>query len=485
MQSLRAKGLLIVIIPLLFEVVFAILVMAMDVVAKRQHAAELREKEITASAYRLLALLVDTETGIRGYIISGQPRFTEPYDRAEREAPLEIQRLRALQPELAVQVAALERLATPVLAYQTAQRDRVASGKRAEAAAIVSIGTGKMKMDAFRGEMARFMDDHRKLEIIRAAEGAAMSRRLRNVVVCGVAMNITVAAVMAAFFTTRIARRFRVVVENTFRAERQEPLHPRVGGRDEIAHLDRRFHDAIAALERGRRELESMNGELESFSYSVSHDLRAPLRAVMGYARMVDEDFSDRLDDEGRRFLATISSEAERMGRLIDDLLAFSRLGRNPLQLIPVDVAALAREALADIPASADPRVTVRIDALPPARADRAMLRHVLVNLLSNAIKFSSRRDAIPVEVGGASDGSQNVYWVRDEGAGFDQRFADKLFGVFQRLHAASEFDGTGVGLAIVARVIHRHGGRVWAESEEGRGACFYFTLERLQENET
>ena len=224
-------------------------------------------------------------------------------------------------------------------------------------------------------------------------------------------------------------------------------------------------------------ELEAVNKELASFSYSVSHDLRAPLRAVDGYARMMEEDYAARLDDEGRRLLGVIRGSAGKMGQLIDDLLAFSRLGRQTLTRQAVDMAALAREALAD--ARGDAKAAVDIRELPGAHGDRALLKQVWVNLISNALKYSSKRDAPRVEIGGEFDGDENVYWVRDNGAGFDPRYTAKLFGVFQRLHSQEEFTGTGVGLAIVQRVVTRHGGRVWAEGRPDAGACFHFSLPR------
>jgi signal transduction histidine kinase len=468
-RSLRDKGLLVLAVPLAFEIGFVLVVMAMESSAAREHEAEMRAQATITSAYHVLQLVVDTETAIRGYIIAGQPRFAEPYKRAIREVPLEIERLQALVAKGPHDVALLKARARTVLAYQTMQHERIVRGHRAEAATIVEAGTGKQLMDSFRASVQEFLARYRVIHEQTGRSSVRARRNLRNVVVGGLLMNVIVAATMAEFFARSITRRLAVVVENTFLIERREPLRGAVQGSDEIAQLDARFHSMANALEKSRREL-------EAFTYSVSHDLRAPLRAVNGYARMIEEDFAAKLDAEGRRYLATIRSEARRMGQLIDDLLAFSRLGRQPLQLAPVDVAAIAREALADIPEASDARVTVRIDA-PPALADRAMLRQVFVNLLSNAIKFSGNQPEILVEVGGSVGERHNVYWVRDHGVGFDMRFADKLFGVFQRLHAAHEFEGTGVGLAIVQRVIERHGGTIRAEAEEGRGACFTFTL--------
>ena len=223
-------------------------------------------------------------------------------------------------------------------------------------------------------------------------------------------------------------------------------------------------------------ELEAANKELESFSYSVSHDLRAPLRAVDGYARMMQEDLAERLGEEGRRQLGVVRDEARRMGQLIDDLLAFSRAGRQALRAARIDMAELARDVAAEL-APEYPQAEVQVGELPPVAADPALLRQVWVNLIGNALKYSARQPAPRVEVGGRADGAQSEYWVQDNGAGFDERYAHKLFGVFQRLHGAHEFPGTGVGLAIVQRVVARHGGRVWAAGKAGAGARFSFAL--------
>lgn len=225
-------------------------------------------------------------------------------------------------------------------------------------------------------------------------------------------------------------------------------------------------------------ELARANRELEAFSYSVSHDLRAPLRAVDGYTRLLQEDYAPHLDEEGRRFLTVIRNESQRMAQLIDDLLAFSRISRQSLSPSAVDLAALADELIREIQHDR-PERPIRLvhDSLPPAHADRSTIRQVLINLLSNAAKYAKPFGPIEIELGGRHDGDQNVYWVRDHGVGFDMRYVDKLFKVFQRLHTSDEFEGTGVGLAIVSRIVTRHGGECWAEGKPGEGACFYFSL--------
>ncbi len=225
-------------------------------------------------------------------------------------------------------------------------------------------------------------------------------------------------------------------------------------------------------------ELTAANKELEAFSYSVSHDLRAPLRAIIGYSQLILEDYAVRLDTEGQRLLGVIAAEALRMSQLIDDLLTFSGLGRQRVQMTDVDMTALALSAFQSLIATHLPKAPqLNIKTLPPARGDSAMLRQVFVNLLDNAIKFSRVRKDATIEIGGSCDQDQNVYYVKDNGVGFDEKYIAKLFGVFQRLHAEEEFAGTGVGLALVQRIILRHGGKVWAGSKLGKGATFYFAI--------
>ena len=224
-----------------------------------------------------------------------------------------------------------------------------------------------------------------------------------------------------------------------------------------------------------RKEAEK---ELESFTYSVSHDLRAPLRHIDGYARILQEDAVGQLDDDMRRYLDLISASARKMGTLIDELLSFSRLGRKPIDRTVVDMNVLTGRALHEISGGRPNDSRVQVAALPPACGDPALLQQVWVNLLSNALKYSAKRgDGAEVEVTGERDGDIARYRIRDNGVGFDMRYVDKLFGIFQRLHSQEDFEGTGVGLAIVQRIVTRHGGRVWAEGECDRGATFTFEL--------
>jgi PAS domain S-box-containing protein len=232
-------------------------------------------------------------------------------------------------------------------------------------------------------------------------------------------------------------------------------------------------------------QLEATIKELESFSYSVSHDLRAPLRAIDGFALIMEEDYEERLDAEGLRYLAVIRQNSRRMGALIDDLLAFSRLGRQTVARGEVNVDSLVREVIEEVlhtellgeRGEAAPAPQIEVDPLPPARGDRGLLRQVWANLIANAVKYSSKAARPSIQVTGRQVGAENHYSVRDNGVGFNMEYAQQLFRVFQRLHRADEFSGTGVGLAIVQRVVTRHGGRVWAEGKVDHGAVFSFAL--------
>jgi len=243
-----------------------------------------------------------------------------------------------------------------------------------------------------------------------------------------------------------------------------------------------RIERAKGALEDANHELEATNRELEAFSYSVSHDLRAPLRSIDGFSQILLEDYADELDEDGKDYLSRVRTASQRMGRLIDDLLGLSRVTRGTINRERVDLSALAEEVAEGL-REARPERTVEFSAQQGLKVwgDPRLLRVALENLIGNAWKFTAKEPEARIEFGVDEKlsvrGRVPVYYVRDNGAGFEMAYADKLFGAFQRLHAADEFEGTGIGLATVQRIVHRHGGRIWAESEVGRGATFYFTL--------
>lgn len=241
------------------------------------------------------------------------------------------------------------------------------------------------------------------------------------------------------------------------------------------------FNQQLEQRVRERTEqLESVNKELESFSYSVSHDLRAPLRAIHGYLNILNDDHASMLDSEGQRVLHIVLKNGQRIRQLIDDLLEFSKLGRTEFAKHDIrmeEVVHILVEEQRGLTPAAGKQAEFIIHAIPNARGDSAMIRQVWTNLISNGVKYSRKAGQPVVEIGSQEEGGKTLYFVKDNGAGFDMKYYDKLFGVFQRLHSVNEFEGTGVGLAIVQRVIARHGGTVWAEGKVNEGATFYFTL--------
>lgn len=257
----------------------------------------------------------------------------------------------------------------------------------------------------------------------------------------------------------------------------KEELLARVRIHLELVRLQNHLETLVAQR---TAQLEAANRELEELSYSMSHDMRTPLRAIGGFARILLDEQAAKLDDEGKRLLNAVRDNAQHMGILIDDILRFLSLGRLKLEYAPVDLAKLAQEA-SEVLRTAEPARRLRLDiqALPPAWGDHGMLRQVLLNLLSNAVKFSPGEGETLIEMGGTTATAENIYYVKDHGVGFDMRYAGKLFKVFERLHPTGQYAGSGVGLAIVKRIVERHGGRVWAEAQIDAGATFYFTLPR------
>jgi len=225
-------------------------------------------------------------------------------------------------------------------------------------------------------------------------------------------------------------------------------------------------------------QLENTNKELESFSYSVSHDLRAPLRGIDGFSSILLEDYSGKIDKEGRRLLNVIRENIKKMGHLIDDLLAFSRIGRHELDRSDIDMKTLANSIYQELTSGPErERISFSVADLPPLNGDASMMRQLWYNLISNALKFSSKKEKAKIEIGFKCEDGNNIYFIRDNGVGFDMKYYGKLFGVFQRLHSEAEYKGTGVGLAIVKSIVTKHGGKIRAESELNVGTTFYFSV--------
>jgi signal transduction histidine kinase len=279
---------------------------------------------------------------------------------------------------------------------------------------------------------------------------------------------ITFSAITGMLYLTN-----RLIRESFMRAHREN--EERRAAEQHVLQLNLELEQRV--LER-TTELEAKNKELETFSYSVSHDLRAPLRTISSFARIVKDDFSGSMDPMGRGFLDKIIASGIKMNQLIDDLLDFSRINRKQLDKQEVDLHTLVQSVIESLtPETANRQIEWIVTELPIAQVDPILFPQVYANLIGNAVKYTRKRELVRIEVGSFSQNGETIYFVRDNGAGFDMRYADRLFGVFQRLHRDDEFEGTGIGLATVQRIIHGHGGRIWAEAEVNKGATFYFTL--------
>jgi len=235
----------------------------------------------------------------------------------------------------------------------------------------------------------------------------------------------------------------------------------------------------ITERKKAEQQLEFANKELEFFTYSVSHDLRSPIRSLIGYSKILVEDFNEKLGEDGTQILSIIHQNALRMNNLIDDLLKFSKLGKKELQKSEIDTEKLVQSVLDEVGDSFQHKANVKVNRLPSICADHPLLTQVWINLIGNALKYSAKKEYPKIEIGAYIENDEIIYFVKDNGAGFDMRYGDRLFGVFQRLHRTEEFEGTGVGLSIVKRIIAKHAGRVWAEGKVNEGATFYFSLPR------
>ena len=337
--------------------------------------------------------------------------------------------------------------------------------------------------------------------VVRASLGELRARQRRY---AGIVLGVLAASFLLAVGLSRVAERTisgpileLAAVAGEVSTRKDYSVRARGQGKDELGTLVKTFNQMLDEIQARNRELEQARGdlerrveartrdlaaankELEAFSYSVSHDLRAPLRAIDGFSKVLLSNYAKTLDDRGRHYLDRVRAATQRMSELIDDLLGLARVGRKELARKEVDVSALAARVAAEL-ARRDAERAVRVEIAPglSAHADPQLLTIVLENLMGNAWKFTGKAAAARIEVGREVNGTGEAFYVRDNGAGFDMAYADKLFGAFQRLHLESDFEGTGIGLVTVQRIVTRHGGRIWAEGAVGKGATFHFTLE-------
>lgn len=425
--------------------------------AQLQRAQSAEVTRTASTLEKAFLLLSSAQAGVRGFLISGQLDFLQPYETlAEHIEPI-LQGLHdsarsSRQPELIQALATLQALTDNFLQHlhHTVRLRRDAADPQAAASYVIS------------GESTRALEQVRQhITLIQEGQERWLSTRDVGATLSAHSMKVLIA--LSTGFTCLLLAGASWLLKREIRHRQR---------------AEQALHKANQALTRRAEQLKTSNLELESFSYSISHDLRIPLRAVGGYARMLEEDYGAQLDAEGLRRLQVIRDNGQRMGQLIDDLLAFSRLGRKPLQAGEIDMNALVEALVAQIQGGQDSsRSQFEIDTLVPASGDRALLQQVWLNLISNAVKYSATRAQPKIRIYSLAGADENVYAVSDNGVGFDMQYYDKLFGVFQRLHGADEFPGSGVGLAIVQRIVARHGGRVWAEAQPDQGATFFFAL--------
>lgn len=363
--------------------------------------------------------------------------------------------------------------------------------------AAIALGWTDSEADIqrLRSALDQMEKNERDLLEVRSAAVQSDARRARIVALFAATLTFLILGFAGYFVQREIISRERIesglrkaqellgVELEGHRAElwqTMEHLHAQIEarrrGEQEIRRLNEELEERV---EQRTRELKETNGELEAFTYSVSHDLRAPLRHMDGFSRILQQEYGTHLPDEARHYLDRVRSATTHMSRLVEDLLQLSRLGRQAPQPRTVALGELLEQARDEV-LEATPEhgaIDWQIEKLPEAEVDSSLFRQVLVNLLSNAIKFSRNQERPVIQVGSRTEKGETILFVRDNGAGFDPRFADKLFGVFQRLHRQDEFEGTGIGLATAQRIVHKHGGRIWAESQPGQGATFYFTV--------
>ena len=412
----------------------------------------------------ILSTLVDAETGQRGYLLTANKSFLEPYDKAVKEIEFELTDLEKLTLDDAIQHRNLLDLKSKtgefLLVLKQHIDDRTSNGVNSYDAA--SLTQSKVEMDLLRERLVAMggIEEKRLQSRTDLAKVSETRTRLTFFIA-------TIGAVLSVFVALFL---FQRLVTERRRAE--------VEIQAVLSALEEKVAERTLVLAQVNSSLAEVNGELEAFSYSVSHDLRAPLRHIGGFVELLQKKESDRLSENGKRQLSVIAESVRYGGALVDDLLAFSKMSRADLNFQPLDMNWMVEEAREKLALEIGNReIEWNIQTLPAATGDPTTLYLVWENLIHNALKYSRNSAKSVIQIGSESGEAETRYFVRDNGVGFDMQYVGKLFGVFQRLHAKEQFEGTGIGLANVQRIVKRHGGRTWAEGKLGLGATFWFSL--------
>lgn len=429
--------------------------------------------QVIAQVEIIMGEAKDAETGERGYLITGDPRFLEPYDRALRELPGTLDEFQQLTNDNPAQQA---HLASMRAHLQTRNQllqhaiDLRRNGAGMARAAFTVTEQGKVEMDTLRQIGRDMQAEEYRLLGLRKSEVRSAHIRARASIALASALDLILLLVMSRLIYRERSLRRATELQTIELSKANEKISANSA---EIQELNRTLDQRV---QQRTAELQSINHELEAFSYSVSHDLRAPLRTVDGFSLALEEDYSQVLDETGRDFIRRIRGSVQRMGQLIDALLQLSRITRADIQFTELDISTLAESVAAGLlQEHTDRNIQFQIQPGLSARGDARLLRIALENLFDNSVKFTSRQPSALVEFGW--DPAENAYFVRDNGAGFDMTFADRLFSAFHRLHGDKDFKGSGIGLATVSRIVQRHQGKIWARSQVDHGATFFFSL--------
>ncbi len=525
------KGLLLISFPLLFQLAFLALIAGTQEQYTEAQGWAMHSLEVLNQGHALLASLADAETGMRGWVITDDPAFAEPYRRAVQEVPGRLARLQILVEDNPGQESRAGQIAVKthaILAWHADVAERMRSGRKAEAVARMKTLEGKRRMDDLRGEVADFLAEEEQLDRVRRERLEGSRRALNGMFLVGGLIELAISGAVVVGFSRGINGRLRILTRNVQRLARGEELAPALPGKDEVARVDRAFHDMARALSEAavrerdyattleqqvqhrtaelaetNRDLAQQNQENELFVYSVSHDLRSPLVNLQGFSKelslvtqelraiLADGQWSPEVrqrglglvDQDMAESIRFIQTAVSRLSNIIDALLRLSRVGRVEYQPQAVDVVGLARRVVTAMRSTVEERgATVLVHDLPPAWGDPTAVEQVFANLIGNALNYLDPNRPGRIEVGsrdpsnGAQSDGLQTYHVKDNGLGIPAAYQHKVFQAFQRVHPEVA-RGEGMGLAIVRRIVERHRGRLWVESTCGEGSTFFVAL--------